>query len=215
MKSTFENCLWEDLEQIFGLQRTENHVALDALFSNGYEIPADKQQQLLTINATLRQSFLDWNEDELKMQFIAPLLYLVNYDDSPHYHAFSQRPLSIKTDHIELSGVVDWMLASGKQLPRYPYFFLHEYKREKAGSNDPLGQLLAAMITAQFLNKAPNQTIYGCYIIGKDWYFVILHQQVYAVSIPLNATDINVLSVIYKVLVQVKKAILTSDPLSR
>jgi hypothetical protein len=74
----------------------------------------------------LRKKVLDnadfWNEDELKLQFIAPLLLIVNLD-IPKCKVFSQRPLNAKVKDIEIGGRVDFMLATGKQKPIQPYFF--------------------------------------------------------------------------------------------
>lgn len=148
-----------------------------------------------------------WNEDELKMQFISPLLFLVNYNDNPKYHPFSQRILKMQTAEVELSGTVDWMLASGKQIPVNPFFFLHEYKKEKGTDNDPVGQLLAAMLTAQYLNENKQMVVYGAYIIGKDWYFVALKGLQYAISFPYNAMKMSDLENIYIILNHIKKIV--------
>ena len=66
------------------------------------------------------------------------------------------------------------MLAKGRQIPQLPIFFIQEYKPESGPNGDPLGQLLIEMVTAQALNNEPEQTVYGCYIIGRNWFFVVL-----------------------------------------
>ena len=45
------------------------------------------------------------------------------------------------------------------------------------------------MVTAQALNNEPEQTVYGCYIIGRDWFFVVLKGKEYAVSDVYVATQ--------------------------
>ena len=205
VKKTFESCLWEELEQVLNLQQVASFGQLNALLSVKSKPLTDIETAMLSkLNRLLVKNFMDWNEDELKMQFISPLLYLTDYSDNAKYHAFSQRPLKMQTDTIELSGIVDWMLASGKQIPKEPFFFLHEYKKEKGTDNDPLGQLLAAMITAQFLNSNKDRTIYGAYIVGKDWYFVALQGQQYSVSFPYNTLDFTMLIQVYQILQHVK-----------
>lgn len=204
LKKSFEQCYWEELIQIFDLEKVKNLNSLLKLISVNGKVETEIQKGLLKLNNLLLEHFLDWNEDELKMQFISPLLYLVDYNDSDRYQPFSQRILQMQNDNIELSGVVDWLLASGKQIPKEPFFFLHEYKREKGSTNDPLGQLLAAMLTAQFHNKDSNRILYGCYIIGKDWYFVSLEGKKFQTTLPYNTTDYQTLEKVFQILLNIK-----------
>ena len=52
----------------------------------------------------------------------------------------------------ETVGCCWFFVASGKQSPKKPFFFLHEYKKQADTSNDPTGQLLAEMVAAQKAN---------------------------------------------------------------
>ena len=209
MKKTFENCTWSELNKWFDLTKHKGNdfSYLQNLLDASINISNPIQSALHKLHQNLIDNFMDWNEDELKMQFIAPLLYLVDYTDSPKYHPFSQRSLQFQIDDIELAGVVDWILASGKQFPEEPYFFLHEYKKEKGSNNDPLGQILAAMITAQYLSTDKERIIYGAYIVGKDWYFVALKGNEYANSLPYSTTDLTVLKKLYAILTHLKSLI--------
>ncbi len=207
MKKVFEHWLWEEVEDTFNLKRVPEHTLLEEWLNPTTTIKTEQKKQLCNLHKQLIKRFLDWNEDELKMQFIAPLLHLVDYNDSPNYQAFSQRKLSATIGEWELSGTVDWLLASGRQVPKTPYFFLHEYKKEKGSTNDPLGQLLIAMFVAQHLNPKEANTLYGAYIIGKDWYFVVLHHQEYAISLPVSAIQKEAVYQIYKVLQSIKPII--------
>jgi hypothetical protein len=136
------------------------------------------------------------------MQFIAPLLTIVNYYSSL-YSPFSQRNFSAVIGDYELYGRVDWVLAKGKQTPRKPYFFLHEYKRELENSGDPQGQLLAEMLVAQHQNQ-DNNPVYGVYVVGKDWTFMLLKNKNYTMSRPYQANEDPDLEVIFKALKEIK-----------
>ncbi|MDX2305772.1 MAG: hypothetical protein NW226_23395 [Microscillaceae bacterium] len=203
MKKSFENCTWSELNKLFGLQKLKTLSSLDSWVDENTEIVPEMQKALNKLQMNLADNFMDWNEDELKMQFIAPLLYLVDYTDNEKYHPFSQRPLQMQKDDIELLGIVDWLLASGQQFPETPYFFLHEYKKEKGAQADPLGQLLAAMLTAQYTNQN-TQTLYGAYVVGKDWYFMILENTNYAVSRPYQANESQDIKTIFNTLQKIK-----------
>lgn len=144
-----------------------------------------------------------WNEDEYKFFFISPFFKLVNFL-SPHYKAFTQRPLSVKyaNDTKITSGNVGFMLAKGIQNPKKPHFFLHEYKPEKKRDNDPLGQFLIAMVAAQKVNL-DEKPIYGVYINGRNWFFVVLDGADYAVSNPYVVTSDDIFD-LFAVLLSIK-----------
>jgi hypothetical protein len=128
-----------------------------------------------------------WNEDELKMFFISPLLEEVNLQ-TEYFKPFTQRSFSAKINEIEVGGRVDFVIAKGKKRIKQPFFCLHEYKQEEKHTGDALGQLLIAMITSQALNEK-EMPILGVYIIGRNWFFVVLEGKKYAVSKEFDATD--------------------------
>ena len=97
------------------------------------------------------------------------------------------------------SGNVDFVIATGKVEPKHPFFFIHErnaarYKQEKKKDNDPLGQLLVAMVTAQIRNN-DDRPILGSYIVGRFWFFVILDKSEYSVSLAYDATQADILNI--------------------
>jgi hypothetical protein len=151
----------------------------------------------------LRKKVLDnadfWNEDELKLQFIAPLLLIVNLD-IPKCKVFSQRQLNAKVKDIEIGGRVDFMLATGKQKPIQPYFFIHEYKQERKRENDPKGQLLAELLAAQY-NDERQFPLFGCYVVGRNCFFIIFDKEKYAVSDAFVSSS----SDIYQIIAILKK----------
>ncbi len=201
MKKSFENWLWEDLEIEFGL--AQNALPeLDVWLDETVIITDIEREQLQKLSHNFNKYYKNWNEDELKMQFIAPLLLIVDYYVGA-YMPFSQRNLSVVVKDWEISGRVDWMLSKGKQTPRKPYFFLHEYKREVSPDGDPQGQLLAEMFAAQQLNQ-DNLPVYGCYVVGKDWTFMALRETYYAVSRPYQANEKPDFEVIFKALKKIK-----------
>ncbi len=120
------------------------------------------------------------------------------------YRVFTQRQFSIQTAEVEANGRVEWFIATGKQTPKKPFFFLQEYKPEKNSGNDPLGQLLIAMVDAQILNENTQKPIFGCYIIGRLWFFIVLIEKQYSVSRAYDATQTDDLSEIVVILERVK-----------
>ncbi len=185
---SFKSWTYEEVNDTFGLKRVFEHQFLDQLAT--YTLPAmhEKHKQIEKLRRLALEYIETWNEDEYKFFFISPFMQLVEFV-SPHYKAFTQRSLSVQYDNNTKTteGNVEFMLAKGLQTPKKPHFFLHEYKPEKQKDNDPLGQLLIAMVAAQRTNE-DNQPIYGVYLNGRNWFFVLLEESQYAVSNPYVAT---------------------------
>lgn len=206
ISKNFEQWTDEDMQYILGYQEikaTEQKTLQNWLKVD--KIP-ELSDFLKYLQEELNTNVNDWNEDELKLMFIGPLLTAIRFNNPPHYKVFSQRKAVLKTDKIEAQGKVEWLVAQGKKTPRKPFFFIHEYKKELGGANDPLGQLLIAMAYAQEENEA-KVPIYGTYVVGRLWFFVILEKKEYAVSRAYDATQNDDLPLIVANLEKVKQHI--------
>ena len=147
-----------------------------------------------------------WTEQELALKYISPIINSVKYFGE-NYNTFADRTFGYDFGNLKLSGAMDYLVSGGQKEPTVPYFCLHEYKKEQNFEGDPLGQLLAEMLVAQALNrdaKTGFETIYGCYIVGRNWFWVILKDKEYAVSRAYDSTRIGDLSEIYLILVKIK-----------
>jgi hypothetical protein len=201
---SFEQWLYEDVEQAFGLTRLFAHPLLDNLKSQTIKPTPVQSTQLEKLRTRLFEYVDSWNEDEIKFLFISPLIDIVDYK-SPDYKVFTQRPMSVSYENgtKTTSGKVEFMIATGKQTPRKPFFFLHEYKQENRRDNDPLGQLLIAMVAAQIQNE-DGKPLFGCYVSGRNWFFVVLDTKEYSVSNAYNAADSAMLLQILAILFHFK-----------
>ena len=189
---TFEKWDTDEIELTFGLKRELSHPTLkawtDAALS-AKDIDEVSHRSLESLRIKLLLYVNGWNEDEIKFRFIAPLINIVDFDiEEKNIHSFTQRTITAVVNDIKLTGRVDFVLATGKTKPIRPYFFLHEYKKERGSDNDPRAQLLAEMIAARELNKA-EYPMYGCYVIGRNWFFLVLEGSVYAESDAFVATQ--------------------------
>lgn len=75
------------------------------------------------------------------------------------------------------------------------FFFLHEYKKKRGSADDPLAQVLVEMLAASTLN-ADGKPIYGCYIVGRNWFFIVLEGRNYAVSDTFVATQDDIFQIV-------------------
>ena len=175
----------EEVEETFQLTQELESQRLQAWLQPQIVPTVQERAELDALHSKLVEHVYDWNEQELIVYFIGPLLTLVNFEGDT-YQPFFGREISVNYDHERLSGVVDFMVAQGRRSPKHPYFFIHEYKKEYDSSNDPLGQLLIAMVAAQLLNQ-DSHPFYGAYVIGRYWHFVMLEGSSYAVNPGYNA----------------------------
>jgi len=198
---SFETWTLEDLEIEFNLKRIKKSETLENWISTKLEIEKNKKQYIDFLKDKIYKYINTWNEDELKMQFIAPLLMLVDFN-SDYYKSFSQRTIKSKINNIEVGGKVDFMVATGLYKPKSPFFFLHEYKPARKAINDPDGQLIIAMLASQIENNNHNP-IYGIVVEGKFWNFVVLENNNYIISRSFDATT-DYIYKIYAILCKVK-----------
>jgi hypothetical protein len=178
----FKDWQYEEINDTFGCNRKFEHP----LFVEFASMKLAANHALRPSVEDLRKlafEYIDtWNEDEYKFMFISQLIGLIKFN-SANYKIFTQRPMSFLYENgtKKTDGLVEFMLATGLQNPKKPHFFLHEYKPEKRRDNDPLGQLLIAMIASQNLNQ-DEKPIYGIYVNGRNWFFVILEDKTYYTS---------------------------------
>ncbi len=200
MKS-FEMWETEELENTFGLYRNFESTLLESWLSATTTFDDHTKQRLEILKQTFFEYADYWNEDELKMQGISIILDIADFR-SRAYTIFSQRTLSATINGTEIGGRVDFMISKGKQRPSQPYFFIHEYKQEMKRDNDPKGQLLSELLAAQQKNEN-RFPLYGCYVVGRNWFFVILNGNEYAVSDAYVASGKDIYQII-AILRQVK-----------
>jgi len=97
------------------------------------------------------------------------------------------------------------MIASGFRDPKKPYFCLHEYKRSIENQGTPDGQVLAAMLVARELNQN-KLPIYGLFVVGLDWYFMVLNGNDYCISRTFIADNDDIFT-IFKMIKALKQII--------
>ncbi|MEM8528958.1 MAG: hypothetical protein AAGG68_30270 [Bacteroidota bacterium] len=190
----FGDWKYEDVAYILGIKRVFEHPLLEDWLSANHKPPEQHLAFIEELRKELFQKIDSFNEEELKVYFIGPFIRLIPFWEGGR-RPFLDRQMSFEyVDGKKTSGKVDWMLAEGIQNPTRPYFFLHEYKKELDASGDPLGQLLISMIGAKKQNEI-DFPLYGCYVTGRNWFFVVYDGEQYAVSNAFNAADQDILKI--------------------
>ena len=200
-RKSFDDWTAQDIRDTFDIEQLPTLPLLEQWLSIVHKPNARKAEFMEEKRALLARFYRSWNEDELKFRFIAQIVELANLIGK-RYNTFTQRLLSSVINGILLQGRPELMVATGQEEPKKPYFFIHEYKPTKQ-TGDPLGQVLAAMYAAQALN-ADEKPIFGCFVLGNTWQFLILDKQAYALSRTYDANQTGDLQDIYSALCQTK-----------
>ena len=163
-----------------------------------FSVELNEEETIITkaFQKRLIENIEDWNEQELSLGFIGPVINIINFKVRYKLGFFAQRNLTGVIDGYEMIGKPDGMIASGSSEPRRPYFNFHEYKKDVNSSGDPAAQNLAAMLVGQSLNDT-DDIIYGCYVVGRNWYFMVLKGKEFAISQDYSAThDDDITSIV-------------------
>ena len=222
MKSyQFRQCTVGMLEDMFDIVETTYSDDLNTWFGRAkpIKIIAAERTALTNSQELLKTNLLGWNEQELALNFIGPVLASVRFTSATlKINLFAERLLSqvlttSTNEDVLLSGRPDSFLASGLRDPRVPFFSFHEHKPEIEGDGDPVGQVLAAMLVGQAQNPDKSLPIYGCYVIGQNWYFLVLKDKSYTIASPFAATNKEVFDIFktlkaLKIIVEQRAALL-------
>ena len=194
----------------FGIKRVQKCKILEEWLEASDELDSF---ELKTLDKAINRYLLlsaSWNEEELKMHFISPVLMVADANIPEVCKTYFERPLSGIIGEYSLNVVTDCMIARPKLAgdPDKPYFFLQEFKQSQAfGRTDPQGQMIIAMLLAQQAN-ADNKPVYGCFVIENNWRFTSLNGLDYCVSRQFDATEKQALHQIVFILRKLKDLIL-------
>lgn len=197
----------EDVERYFDIKLSRKSEALEDWLAADDPLSAKEKEELNALRERLIENVQDWNEAALKFYFLGPLMGLIWFK-SERYSSFLENKLTIELVDQTVQGNIDFMVATGRQTPRTPFYTLHEYKPEPGYTGYPLGQLLIAMVAAQKRNEADgiDIPIYGTYTMGRFFLFVYFYKNQYAQSLAYDATQEDIFK-IYKIIKKVKEYI--------
>lgn len=181
-QKAFKSWTLTSLEKTFNLNQIfdEDENLLSQWQQYSFETTKFETQLILDLQRPLIWAGKAWNETELENKFISPLIMAVKFDDRTIGY-FLERTLTTIIGEYELSGIVDGMIATGFRDPETPLFCMHEYKRSIEHQGSPDAQTLVAMLVARELN-ANTKPIYGLYVVGLIWNFMVLDGNNYYIS---------------------------------
>ena len=205
-KLNFNECTLSIMEETFKLIPTKQSKVLTDWVETAIELTDFDRETVRRLCELLQDNVEHWNEYDISLHFIGPIFSLVNFTQRLRFNLFAQRTIEADINNIKLMGGVDELVASGYREPELPFFAFSEYKKETNPDGDPAGQALAAMLVGQHQNQAEGNDfpIYGCYIIGRSWFFIILEGNKYSLSKPFVSTEYEQALQILRILFQLK-----------
>jgi hypothetical protein len=193
-----------DLIEMFGLENQAGNVGfplMEELTSVPNAVLNIGEQQIIdTITDDLQRKINGWNEEMLKMNFIAFVILLGHLTETKDYKTYYESVLEATVEGYFLKVKADMMVAKGiLEVPKTPFFYFQEYKKQKDPTGDVTAQVLEAFLIAQSKNNNQN-ALYGCTVIGKYWEFMTMQNQTYCISDTYICTEHNDLMKIIAIL---------------
>jgi hypothetical protein len=198
-KYYLRQCSLTQLDNDFGLRQVFANAILDQWLTAEITLSAYEKDVLQHLRHLLLINTPGWNEQELALHFIGPLLSIVQFTEPYRFNLFAERRISAiisgLESEIELSGEPDGMIATGYREPKVPLFAFTEYKRQIDPEGDPAGQTLSAMLVGQALN-GDHAPLYGAYVVGSDWRFMVLENKHYTISRDYSALSDEIFDIL-------------------
>ncbi len=204
----FSNIRFSDLEEIVDIRMGKDEIPPTKFrewFQYEYVL---SKEEIRFFDKLIKKHFYQlraYSEEKLKMRFLSSVLNQVDFmiDDIQDWY---DAQIQGEINGIQFKGFADFMVAKGRKTPQKPYFFIQEFKPSQA-DKDVEDQLLAELLIA--MEKNQTQVMRGGYIIGRNWYFVILEKigenvYEYFVSDQLDSLNLEHLTQIYICLQAVK-----------
>jgi hypothetical protein len=180
-----------ELIKMFGLTRLGGNAAhplMQEWTTAQATLHAGEQYLYDYITDNLINKIVGWNEEMLKMNFIAQVLILGHLSETKDYKTYYESIIEATVDNNFLKVKADMMIAKGiLERAEIPYFYFQEYKKTKDPQGDVTAQLLEAFLIAQEKNKN-GKPMYGCTVSGKYWEFMTMEHRTYCVSETYDCT---------------------------
>jgi hypothetical protein len=211
-KYSFSNITFNELDTLLDIDKKITTNQFNHWFDFQVDISNETNNFLETLISKNISLIKDYSEEDLKINFIAPVLNHVEFKDFENdFRDYYELPLKYETEKFIFSGTTDFVVSKGLLKSKKPYFFIQEFKKNQTNGY-PEPQLIAELISAIELNN--EFSMKGAYIVGSIWNFVILekldtNKYQYFVSSNFDCTKIDDLKDIYKNLVFIKNEVIT------
>ena len=119
---SFEKWLQQEVEETFGIVQQTKSSDLDELINNLPLLSEIEKIAAKDLSSDLAVFVNKWNEEDLKMYFISPIILLAQLKQKT-YRAFFDCTLKTELQNATIGGRVDCVVGKGSQFPVNPFFF--------------------------------------------------------------------------------------------
>ncbi len=129
----FEKWETEEVERTFGVVYAKTLPEMTVWIQFQQDLTA-REKEITEDLRTEMQDYADfWNEEDIKVFFLMPLINMVRFRQTGKYRTFMEANLEAElldaqNNPCVLRGRVQMLVATGKQRPQTPFFFMNEYK---------------------------------------------------------------------------------------
>ena len=139
-----------ELKKLFDIKPNLDDQVFEEWFNYPIEIDDSVEVFLTNLIAKNKSLIERYNEEDLKIYLISPLLNQINFLlRDKEIRGFYELPMTYKTSQFILNGTVDFVVSEGLVESKKPYFFIQEFKRSEDYGN-PRPQLLAELISVYY-----------------------------------------------------------------
>ncbi|MEA3228746.1 MAG: hypothetical protein U9P38_06725 [Campylobacterota bacterium] len=200
----------KELDSVVDIEKKIRTDEFNSWFKNDITISDDLTEFFQTIIDDSIDLVNDYNEEDLKVNIIIPILNKVRFKSfEDEFRDFYELPMRYETDSFIFNGTTDFVVSKGLVKSKKPYFFIQEFKKSEEYGN-PRPQLLAELISGVEINGWNE--IKGAFVIGAIWNFVILkklekERYEYFISKGFDSMRIEDIKSIFKNLLVIKQEI--------
>ncbi len=138
---TFGSFTFEEVYELYGVEREDTNALLEEWMNVIPIISDNNQENLIRLKTHLFKQVLNWNEDELKMFFIGPLIELADLE-TKDFKPFTQRTLETTISQVKITGKVDFLISKGLRTAKPPIFAYMSTSRKQIAAKTHLGNCL-------------------------------------------------------------------------
>ena len=118
----FSSMSIDDVVETFGLEVDYTGKGIEFWLDAPQEITEQEVKMLDSLKKVLISNITNWNEFELEILFISPLLNMINFYEV-NVKPFIERTIAAEVDGVAMHGEVDWIISRGFGRPKAPFFF--------------------------------------------------------------------------------------------
>jgi hypothetical protein len=124
----FEKWETDEVERTFGIESVKQMPLMTDWLTFQQPLTPKEEERAEELRLFIEEFASSWNEEDMKVFFIVPVLQIVNFYAYKKYRTFMEATIEAslidaQNNPCTLRGKVEMVVATGKQRPQYLSFF--------------------------------------------------------------------------------------------